>query len=109
MLSLIVCSMPPTAGRYFRSQKKESESMIFTEDKTIAVIGATGRQGGQVVRHLLNHGWQVRGLTRNPESKKAAALKALGVEVVKADLEDKASLEAAFENAYGVLYHATSC
>jgi uncharacterized protein YbjT (DUF2867 family) len=76
--------------------------MISTEGKTIAVVGATGRQGGQVVRHLLEKGWKVRALTRTPESKKAAALKELGVDIVKADLEDKASLEAAFENAYGV-------
>ncbi|HSL31162.1 MAG TPA: NmrA/HSCARG family protein, partial [Anaerolineales bacterium] len=64
----------------------------------------TGRQGGQVARHLLQQGWRVRGLTRKPEGKKAAELKALGVEVVRADLEDKGSLEAAFANAYGV-YH----
>lgn len=76
--------------------------MITKEGKTIAVVGATGRQGSQVVRHLLQQGWRVRALTRKPESKKAAQLKASGAEVVKADLEDKASLEAAFEDAYGV-------
>jgi uncharacterized protein YbjT (DUF2867 family) len=76
--------------------------MMSTAGKTIVVIGATGRQGGQVVRHLLKEGWQVRALTRSPESKKAAPLKALGAEMVRADLEERASLEAAFENAYGV-------
>ena len=76
--------------------------MISTEGKTIAVVGATGRQGGQVVRHLLDQGWRVRALTRKPESKKALELKALGAEVMKADLEDPASLEAAFKNVYGV-------
>ena len=76
--------------------------MISTEGKTIAVVGATGRQGGQVVRHLLEQGWQVRALTRKPEGKKAAELKALGADVVRADLEEKDSLEAAFENSYGV-------
>jgi uncharacterized protein YbjT (DUF2867 family) len=76
--------------------------MSSTERKTIVVIGVTGRQGGPVARHLLNHDWHVRGLTRKPESKKAAALKALGVEIVKADLNDKASLESAFANAYGL-------
>jgi uncharacterized protein YbjT (DUF2867 family) len=78
--------------------------MLSTEGKTIAVIGATGRQGGQVARHLLEGGWRVRGLTRSPESKKSAALKDLGAEIVKADLDDAASLEAAFAGAYGV-YH----
>jgi uncharacterized protein YbjT (DUF2867 family) len=76
--------------------------MIATQGKTIVVIGVTGRQGGQVAQNLIRQGWRVRGITRKPEGKKAAALKALGVEVVKADLEDPAALEAAFENAYGV-------
>ena len=79
-------------------------AMIATEGRTIAVVGATGRQGGQVARRLLEQGWKVRALTRTPESKKAAGLRSLGADVVKADLEDPASLEAAFENAYGV-YH----
>lgn len=76
--------------------------MISQEGKTISVIGATGRQGNQVARHLVRQGWRVRGLTRKPEGKKAAALSKLGVEVVKADLDDRASLEAAFDGAYGV-------
>ncbi|HEU0295514.1 MAG TPA: NmrA/HSCARG family protein [Anaerolineales bacterium] len=76
--------------------------MISTEGKTIAVLGATGRQGGQVVRHLANQGWRVRAITRKPEGKKAEALKALGIDVVQADLEDKPSLEAAFEKSYGL-------
>src|ERR1044071_9300812 len=76
--------------------------MISTEGKTIAVVGATGRQGEQVVRHLIPAGWRVWALTPKPEGKKALALKALGAEVGKADLDDPASLEAAFENAYGV-------
>ena len=76
--------------------------MVSPEGKIIVVVGATGRQGGQVVRHLLQQGWRVRGLTRKPESKKAAELKALGAEVVRADLDDGASLEAAFADAYGL-------
>lgn len=76
--------------------------MISTDGKMIAVLGATGRQGGQVARHLLHQGWRVRAITRKPESKKAIPLKELGAEIVKADLEDPASLESAFENAYGV-------
>lgn len=76
--------------------------MVSPKGKTIVVIGSTGRQGGQVVQHLVDGGWRVRGLTRKPESKKAKALKALGVEIVKADLNDKASLESAFANAYGI-------
>ena len=76
--------------------------MISTQGKTIAVIGATGRQGGQVARHLRQAGWHVRALTRKPESKKAADLKSLGMEIVQADMNDKSSLESAFRDAYGV-------
>ena len=76
--------------------------MISAEGKTIAVVGSTGRQGGQVARRLLEQGWRVRAITRTPEGKKAAALKEAGADVVQADLEDQAALEAAFENTYGV-------
>lgn len=70
--------------------------------RLIAVTGATGRQGGAVTRHLLSDGWQVRALTRDPASAKAKALAALGAEVVRADLGDRASLDKAFVGAYGV-------
>jgi len=68
----------------------------------ITVMGATGRQGGAVVGHLLAAGWRVRAVTRNPQKKRAAALAARGAEVVQADMADPASLEPALRNAYGV-------
>lgn len=70
--------------------------------RTIAVVGATGRQGGQVVRHLLVDGWHVRALTRKPRGKSAAMLTELGADVVEADLEDPRSLDSAFAGAHGV-------
>ena len=70
--------------------------------KTLVVCGATGRQGGAVVRHGLAGGWHVRGLTRSPAGAKARALAALGVEVVGADMGDRGSLERAFGGAHGV-------
>lgn len=76
----------------------------MAEKKIIAVVGATGAQGGGLVRAILEDGngeFAVRALTRNPESDKAKALAAAGAEVVKADLDDKASLQNAFEGAYG--------
>ena len=76
--------------------------MISSAGKTIAVIGATGRQGREVVRHLLEHGWQVRALTRKPQGQKAEPLRALGAWVVEADMDDRRSLDAACANAYGV-------
>jgi uncharacterized protein YbjT (DUF2867 family) len=75
--------------------------MAGGEQRTIVVTGATGRQGGAVARHLLRDGWQVRALTRNPQSAKARALAALGATVVQGDMEDPASLRPVFSGAYG--------
>ena len=76
----------------------------MTEKKLIAVVGATGSQGGGMVRAVLadpDHAFAVRALTRNAGSAKARVLAAAGVEVVEADLEDGASLRTAFEGADG--------
>ena len=71
--------------------------------KIVAVVGATGQQGGAVARALLKSGeWKVRGLTRNTSSKSALALAASGIEVVAANIDDVDSLVKAFEGAYGV-------
>lgn len=71
--------------------------------RTILVIGATGNQGGGLVGHLLSSkDWHVRGLTRSPQSEKAQALAARGVEIVAGDMDDVVSLDAAMEGAYGV-------
>jgi uncharacterized protein YbjT (DUF2867 family) len=72
--------------------------------KIIAVIGATGAQGGGLVRAIQadrSGSFAARAITRNPNSEKAQALKASGVEVVTADADDAASLERAFAGAYG--------
>src|SRR5919106_3516301 len=76
--------------------------MVSKDGKTIVVVGATGRQGREVVRHLIRDGWPVKGVTRKPESKKAEAVRALGAELVPADLDDSTTLESAFQGAYGV-------
>lgn len=71
--------------------------------KTIAVIGATGAQGGGVARRLQKSGeWQVRGITRNVSSKSAQSLKAQGMDVATADLDDHGSLMKAFEVSLSV-------
>jgi hypothetical protein len=68
--------------------------------KIIAVIGATGKQGGSVVSILRdNPDYHVRAITRNPSSLRAKDLEATGVEVVQADLDDTRSLVKAFEGA----------
>jgi uncharacterized protein YbjT (DUF2867 family) len=70
--------------------------------KIILVTGATGQQGGAVARHLLAQGWPVRALTRDPNKPAAWALAQAGAEVVQGDNEDRASLDAAMKNVYGV-------
>jgi NAD(P)-dependent dehydrogenase (short-subunit alcohol dehydrogenase family) len=72
--------------------------------KVIAVVGATGRQGGGLARAILADplgDFTVRALTRNPESAPARRLANHGAEVVAADLNDEMSLRSAFDGAYG--------
>jgi len=72
--------------------------------KLIAVVGATGAQGGGLVRAILadpSGGFRARAITRKASGEKAEALRKLGVEVVEADLDNEASLGKAFEGAYG--------
>jgi uncharacterized protein YbjT (DUF2867 family) len=72
--------------------------------KIIAVAGATGSQGGGLVRAIMadkNSGFTARALTRNPNSDKAKALASLGAEVVTANVDDVESLKRAFDGAYG--------
>jgi uncharacterized protein YbjT (DUF2867 family) len=74
------------------------------EKKIIAVVGATGAQGGGLVRAIMNDpsgGFTARAITRDINSDKAKALKALGAEVVAGDVDDEASLQRAFTGAYG--------
>ncbi|HEU4700522.1 MAG TPA: NmrA/HSCARG family protein [Gemmatimonadales bacterium] len=78
------------------------------DPKIIAVVGATGAQGGGLARAILADrsagragGFAVRALTRHPESAKARALAEAGAEVVAADLDDEASLARAFAGAHG--------
>ncbi|KAL7751492.1 hypothetical protein RI367_002953 [Sorochytrium milnesiophthora] len=73
--------------------------------KIVAVLGATGAQGGSVARTLLhNHSdkYAVRALTRDPTSAKAQQLVQLGAEAVACDINDAKSLENAFSGAYAV-------
>ena len=72
--------------------------MLSNNKKLIAVIGATGQQGGGVVRALQASGqFKVRALTRNPDKHRE-----LADEVVEADLNRPETLKAAFEGAHGV-------
>jgi uncharacterized protein YbjT (DUF2867 family) len=76
----------------------------MADKKIIAVVGATGAQGGGLVRAIVNDqggGFAARALTRNVTSDKANELAGLGAEVVAADLDDVESLKRAYAGAYG--------
>jgi uncharacterized protein YbjT (DUF2867 family) len=76
----------------------------MADKKVIAVVGATGAQGGGLVRAILadpNGGFACRAITRDPGKDQARALAAKGADVVKADLDDVNSLKKAFAGAYG--------
>jgi uncharacterized protein YbjT (DUF2867 family) len=75
-----------------------------SEKKIIAVLGATGAQGGGLVRAILadrNGPFAARAITRNPGSDKARALADAGADVVAGDVDDPASLRRAFDGAHG--------
>ena len=74
------------------------------DKKIIAVVGATGAQGGGLVRAIAadpNGPFTARAITRDVNSDKARELAALGAEVVAADIDDAESVRRAFEGAYG--------
>jgi len=76
----------------------------MAEKKIVAVVGATGAQGGGLVRAIVNEpgsGFVARALTRDVNSDKAKALAKLGAEVVAANLDDFESMKRAFAGAYG--------
>ena len=74
------------------------------ERKIIAVVGATGAQGGGMVRAIQadkSGSFAARAITRNPNAEKAQALRAAGVEVVGADIDKPETIGKAFAGAYG--------
>src|SRR5246500_27427 len=88
-------------SRYARdSQQKGGPDM--TTDRTILITGVTGKQGGAVARALQRTGFHLRGLTRTPEGERAAALARQGVEVIKGDFDNEATLRRALAGSWGV-------
>ncbi len=75
---------------------------MINANKTVLITGATGQQGGAVIRHMLAKGWHLRALTRNSRSEMALNLARQGVELAQGDLEDLASLEHAAHGVYGI-------
>ncbi len=69
---------------------------------TILVTGGTGHQGGAAARHLLQDGWRVRALVRDPRKPAARDLAGAGAELVVGDLLDRPSIDAAVDGCHGV-------
>lgn len=81
--------------------------------KILTVFGATGNQGGSVISAVLDHPklsaeYKLRAVTRDPSKPSGKALADKGVEVVKADLLDKASVIKAVEGSDAV-FGVTNC
>src|SRR5437868_11111219 len=74
----------------------------MTNKRTILITGVTGHQGDAVAQALQSAGFYLRGLTRKPDSERAAALARHGVDIVKGDLDDEATLRRALAGAWGV-------
>jgi len=74
----------------------------MTNDRTILITGVTGQQGGAVAHALKGTGFHLRGLTRKPDSDRAAALARQGIDMVKGDLDDDSTLRRALAGAWGV-------
>jgi uncharacterized protein YbjT (DUF2867 family) len=77
---------------------------MMPDNKILAIVGATGAQGGSLVHAVLadrESPFSVRALTRNPGSEKARVLAEAGAEVVEADSDDPGSVSRAFSGAYG--------
>ncbi|MBS1903824.1 MAG: NmrA/HSCARG family protein [Bacteroidetes bacterium] len=79
----------------------------MSEKKIIVVFGATGAQGGGLVRAILNDSnseFSVRAVTRDTTSPKAQAIAAMGAELVAGDVDDIASVKKALQGAYGAYF-----
>ena len=79
----------------------------MTEKKILVVFGATGNQGGSVIKSILNdpktaNEFKIRGITRDPSKPNAQALTAKGVECVAADINSKDQIKSALHGAYAV-------
>src|SRR5260370_34283923 len=97
-------SKQPSLTRRWRASDtpRFDEVSAMTNNRAILITGVTGNQGGAVARALQTAGFHLRGLTRKPDSERAAARARQGVDIVKADLDDEITLRRALAGAWGV-------
>ena len=74
----------------------------MANNKIIFVTGGTGNQGGAVARNLIEQGFTIKVLTRNPNSIKSENLKTMNIEVVKGDLNNADTYREYLKNVYGI-------
>jgi uncharacterized protein YbjT (DUF2867 family) len=74
----------------------------MTNNRTILITGVTGKQGGAVAHALQGTGFNLRGLTRKPDSEQATVLARQGVDIVQGDLDDEATLRRVLAGVWGV-------
>ena len=74
----------------------------MANNRTILITGVTGNQGGAGAQALQGGGFHLRGLTRKPDSERAVALAGQGVDIVRGDLDDEATVRRALAGVWGV-------
>ena len=79
----------------------------MSDNRKVLIAGATGKQGGAAAKALIEKGFKIKALTRNPSSHAARALQKAGAELVKGDLTDKASLAGALKGVHAVFAMTT--
>ena len=97
VLATIVMASVCSAAAESRSSVTRANPSSVASGSLVLVTGITGTQGGGVARALLEKGYRVRGLTRDPEAAKAKVWTERGVQMVKGDFTDHASIEAALK------------
>ncbi len=99
---------PPHINRFLETTHQASSSAkMSSTKKLLTVFGATGNQGGSLIRTILktpslNSKYALRGVTRDTSKAAAQELAKQGVDVVRADLDDPASLQKAISGSHGV-------
>jgi uncharacterized protein YbjT (DUF2867 family) len=96
-----------TTNHFNRPAHIRTFTTTATMSKILTVFGATGIQGGSVINSVLasstlSKTFKIRGITRDPSKPSGQALAAKGVEPIKADMNDKVSLQAAIKGSYAV-------
>src|SRR5712691_1138804 len=92
----------PGAAAAMTGKNQTPGMQTMADQQTVLITGATGKQGGAVIRELAGTGFDLRAMTRHPDGEAARGLASTGARVVRGDLDDPASLRAALAGAWGV-------